>query len=250
MGLPPLNITASRSRDAADHWPVSRCASLVCIVKTDVRPGRMAVCPRQCARPPNGEHATPLFGKAACRADLPRCCGTGPSRMQMSMIAMTGECPSVGQVCRQPCARCLRRPGRHPPFLHPGYDRLPGLAHGNRRQAHVPLVDRLGQHHLAPPHAEDCGFFSCCAIARPKIKTPTSLPATSAPFHHQEGSASRPPPCCWQGDHLPSDSAMVVQQQVRDGPGSGHMGLFPGYVPACGSHALAGTIRLTNTQRP
>jgi hypothetical protein len=232
MGLPPLNIAASRSPDAADRYRVSRCDSVLCTVATDFRRGRVAVWSRQCARPPHGEHATPQFGKAASRADLPGCCGTGPSRVQMSMLAMTGDCPSVVQVCRQPCARGLRRPGRHPPFLHPGDVRVPGLAHGNRPLAHVILVDRLGQHHLAPPHAEDCGFPSCCPIARPKKKTPTSLPATSAPFHYREGSTSRPPPCCWQGAHLPTDTTMVVQQQARDGPGSGHMGFLPGYAPA------------------
>ena len=202
------------------------------MVSTDFRPGRVAVLPRQCARPPHGEHATPQSGKAAYRADLQRCCGTGPSRVQMSMVAMNVDCPSVVQVCREPCARCLRRPGRHPPFLHPGYFRWPGMAHGNRRLAHVIWVDRLGQHHLAPPHAEDGGFPSCCSIARPKKKTPTSLPATSALSHHQEGSTSRPPPRCWQGAHRLSDSRMVVQQQARDGPGTGHMGFIPGYVPA------------------
>jgi hypothetical protein len=232
MGLPSLNITASRSRDAADRWPVSRCDSLLCIVATEFRPGCVAAWPGPCARPPHGEHAAPPFGKAAYRADPPRCCGTGPSRVQMSMVVMNGGRPPVVQVCRQPCARRLRRPGRHPLSLHPGYVRLPGLAHGNRRLAHMTLVDRLGQHPLAPPHVEDCGFPSCGAIARPKKKTPTSLPATSAPFHHQEGPTSRPPPRCRPGAHLLTDSTMVVRQQASDGPGSGHMGFLPGYVPA------------------
>jgi hypothetical protein len=232
MGLPPLNIAPSRSRDAADRWTVSRCDSVLCTVGTDFRRGRVAVWPRQCAGPPHGEPSTPQFGKAAYRADLPGCCGTGPSRVQMSRLTMTGECPSVVQVCRQPCARCLRRLGRHPPFLHPSDVGLPGLAHGNHPLAQVILVDRLGQHHLVPPHAEHGGFRSCCPIARPKKKTPTSRPATSAPLHRQEGSTSRPPPGCRPGAHLPTDTTLVVQQQARDGPGSGHMGFLPGHVPA------------------
>jgi len=220
---------ASSSRDAVDSRPVSRCDAALCTVGTDLRPRCVAVWPRQCTRPQHCEKPSPPFGKAAYRDASPRCRGTGPSRGQMSSVDMNGECPPVVQVCRELCARCLRRLGRHAPFLHPGSLRSPWLARRDRCLARVALVHRLSQHHLAPPSAEGCGSRWCCSVARPKKQTPTSLPATSAFFHHQEGSTSWTPPCCWQGAHLLTGSTMVIPQQASDEHGSAHVGCLPGY---------------------
>jgi hypothetical protein len=65
------------------------------------------------------------------------------------------------------------------------------LTRCDRSGARLVSVHRLRQRHLASLDAEGSGSPWCFSAARPK-KTPTSLPATSAFSHRQEGTARLP----------------------------------------------------------